>query len=115
MTCASPIARGASSASYDQTTDSTVLTERAPPSYLEIAGTNNAGASAPYLSFNGSGYARARAGSNDAANAVMSIKRNDTSQAAADGKTRRVIVALIGRVRACRPSFDHGCNTSATD
>lgn len=100
--------------SYDQASDSTVLTERAPPSYIAISGTNNSGASAPYLGFGNSGYARSKS-SGSAANAVMTIKRNDTSQAAADAETRRVIVALTGRVRACRPSSDQGCTTDATD
>lgn len=102
-------------ASFDEGTDLTVLTERAPPAYLQIAGTNDAGASAPYLSFGGTGYARVKSGSSNTANAVMTIKRNDASQAAADAETRRVIVAITGRVRACRPSTDQGCTTDATD
>lgn len=101
--------------SYDQATDATVLTERTPPSYMAITGTNNAGASAPYLSFGSTGYARITASSTGSANAVLTIKRSDASQATTDAQTRRIIVALTGRVRACRPSSDQGCTTDATD
>ena len=101
--------------SFDEGTDLTVLTERAPPSYIQIAGTNDAGADAPYLSFGSTGYARVKSGSSSTANAVVTIKRNDASQAAADAETRRIIVAITGRVRACRPSTDQGCTTDATD
>ncbi len=101
--------------SFDEGTDLTVLTERAPPSYIEVTGTNNAGASSPYLSFGSTGYARIKSGSSGSANAVLSLKRSDASQAAADAQTRRIIVAITGRVRACRPSSDQGCTTDATD
>lgn len=102
--------------SFDEGTDLTVLTERAPPSYIQISGTNDAGASAPYLSFGATGYARVISGSSStSSSAVMTLKRNDASQAAADAETRRIIVAITGRVRACRPSSDQGCTTDATD
>lgn len=103
-----------SNGSFDEGTDITVLAEPAPPSYIEIAGTNNAGSDTPYVGFGSSGYARSKAGDGDA-NAVVTIKRNDVASAATASETRRVIIALTGRVRACRPSTDQGCTTNATD
>ena len=46
---------------------------------------------------------------------TLSIARNDLSGTDQAEQTRRVIVARTGRARACRPSTDTTCTTTATD
>lgn len=103
--------------SYDAGTDTLVLSEPAVPSFLEITGNNSAAIStnpSPHIGFNGSGFARSIPSSNALANLTLLIKRNDTSTVNADSETRLVIVARTGRTRACKPSGDSSCTTSAT-
>ncbi|WP_280192411.1 GspH/FimT family pseudopilin [Delftia sp. PS-11] len=97
------------SGSYSDTSDALVLTERAPPSYISVA----LAGTATSLGFNSSGYARDASG--NLLNTVMTIRRTDTSTASANEETRRIVVALTGRSRACKPSTDTSCTTSAAN
>lgn len=87
--------------------DRIIATYNTPlPSYFEVVPTGSAGATVPYLSFNGSGYPRTTSG--NFGNASLNIRRNDISGAPQLEQTRRVMISKNGRVRVCKP-------TSASD
>jgi type IV fimbrial biogenesis protein FimT len=67
------------------------------PSYFTVT---FSGATTDLTVFNASGYARTMSGSY---NSTFSIARNDLSAAANLEQTRRIKVALTGRVRSCKP------------
>ena len=102
------------------TTDTLVLVQPAPPSYITITGNKNAAHSTPYIMFDSSGYPRSKAVSSGGAtglgNLTMTLTRNDTSGAEAIEQTRLIIIANTGRARSCKPlsSADSNCSASAT-
>ncbi|MBI1625097.1 GspH/FimT family pseudopilin [Comamonas suwonensis] len=100
--------------SFDEGTDLFIQTQPALVSYITMTGNNNAAASNPYISFDSAGYARTVGGSG-LTNLALSIKRNDVSTAETPEQSRLVIVARTGRTRACKPSTDSSCTTSATN
>lgn len=101
---------------YSATADTTVLVQGTTPSYITITGTGNAAISpASYIMFDSSGYAKSYGSSPGVANLTLSIVRSDVPSAQADAETRRIVVALTGRVRSCRPSTDSACTSSATN
>ena len=100
--------------SFDEGTDLFIQTQPALVSYIAMTGNNNAAASNPYISFDSAGYARTVGGSG-LTNLALSIKRNDVSTAETPEQSRLVIVARTGRTRACKPSTDSSCTTSATN
>ena len=100
--------------SFDEGTDLFIQTQPALVSYITMTGNNNAAASNPYISFDSAGYART-VGGNGLTNLALSIKRNDVSTADTPEQSRLVIVARTGRTRACKPSTDTSCTTSASN
>ena len=100
--------------SFDEGTDLFIQTQPALVSYITMTGNNNAAASNPYISFDSAGYART-VGGNGLTNLALSIKRNDVSTADTPEQSRLVIVARTGRTRACKPSTDTSCTTSANN
>jgi type IV fimbrial biogenesis protein FimT len=64
--------------------------------------------------FNASGYARTM---NNSYNSTFGIQRNDLTAAAQLEQTRRIKVALTGRVRSCKPasSTDTTCPASGNE
>lgn len=101
-------------------TDTLVLVQSAPPSYIAVTGSGNAALSTPYIMFDSSGYPRSKAGSGggttSTGNLTMTLTRNDVSGAEAIDQTRRIIIANTGRARSCKPlsSTDSNCAASAT-
>ncbi len=101
-------------------TDTLVLSQAAPPSYIEVIGNSNAALSTPYIMFDSSGYPRSKAGSgggtSGTGNLTMTLRRTDVSGVEQVDQTRRVIIANTGRVRSCRPlsSSDSNCAASTT-
>lgn len=97
---------------YTEGTDIAVQTQDALKSYFSITGNNIAAGSTPYIKFDNSGYSV----DNSAAPAALSltIARTDAPSTSALEETRRVVVARTGRVRACKPSADTSCTSSAT-
>lgn len=94
--------------------DIVVQQQPALASYFNVTGSGTAtGTTAPYMMFDPSGYAKTKAGG--FGELTLSIVRNDLTGTAQDEQTRRVIVARTGRPRACKPSTDTTCTTSATD
>ena len=100
--------------SFEEGTDLFIQTQPALVSYIAMTGNNNAAASSPYISFDSAGYART-VGGNGLTNLALSIKRNDVSTADTPEQSRLVIVARTGRTRACKPSTDTSCTTSANN
>jgi type IV fimbrial biogenesis protein FimT len=98
---------------YTASSDVLVLEREAMPSYITISGTGNANSGAPYIMFNGSGYARSYGSSPGVANLTLTIARNDIAAAQVNAEMRRIVVALTGRVRSCRPSNDSSCTTNS--
>jgi type IV fimbrial biogenesis protein FimT len=96
------------------TGDVIVMTQPAPPSYLSVTGYGTtATATAPYLMFNGSGYA-----TNTAAGLggqALKIKRTDVSGTAQYDQIRNVMIARTGRVRTCKPANPPDANCVAGD
>ena len=99
-------------ANYDYSPNLTVYTSSPPPTYLTISANGTASGGTPYIMFDASGYTVTK---NNAFGSVnFSIARNDVSASDAAEQTRRVILAITGRARTCRPSNDTSC-TSAAD
>lgn len=78
---------------------------------LELVGTETAGASPPFIRFDGSGYLRD--GANGFVQLAMTIRRRDTAgRADALSQTRHVLIGQTGRLRSCTPTSasDAGCS-----
>lgn len=100
---------------YTASSDTLVMAREAMPSYIAVSGAGNANedSGAPYIMFNGSGYARSYGSSPGAANLTLTITRNDVASAQVSAEMRRIVVALTGRVRSCRPSNDSSCTSNS--
>lgn len=99
---------------YTASTDQVVFTREALPSYIDVTGTDSAGSAPSYIMYNGSGFLRTTAGAS-ATNTTLSIVRNDVSGSEAFAQTRRLKVALTGRIRVCTPTSgsDPACAETA--
>lgn len=97
------------------TGDVVVATYPALKTYFDATGTGIASGSAPYVMFNGSGYARQQNGA--LGPVTIEVKRNDLTGSALLEQTRRLKVASTGRVRVCKPTSatDVNCSASAND
>ena len=93
--------------------DVTITTKEAAPSYLDISGTGSASGTTPYIMFDASGYPKTKTGSFGGLS--FSVVRNDVDSSTAASETRRLIIALTGRIRTCKPSTDATCTASATN
>ena len=100
------------SQSFDVTKDEVVLSQPALPDYLTISGNGNAGASPPYVLYNGSGYSRDTSGAFGAL--AFTLSRNDVPSNQVIAMTRRLIVANTGRARTCRPTSASDATCAAT-
>lgn len=100
---------------FDSGTDVTVLKQAALPSYFGVSGSGTAVASgAPYILFDASGYAKTKTAGFGAL--TFSIARNDISNAnELAQQTRRIVIAMTGRPRACRPGTDVTCTVTAQE
>ncbi|XAH21729.1 GspH/FimT family pseudopilin [Xylophilus sp. GW821-FHT01B05] len=90
--------------------DILVATRGALPSYFSLQGVGVASGANPYVLFNGSGYAREKAGG--LGGVTLNLTRNDITDASELlNQTRRIKVAVTGRVRVCKPvkSTDANC------
>lgn len=98
---------------YTASSDVLVLEREVMPSYITISGTGNANSANPYIMFNSSGYAKSYESPPGVANLTLTIARNDIATAQVNAETRRIVVALTGRVRSCRPSNDSSCTANS--
>lgn len=98
---------------YTAANDVLVLTKEAPPSYLTVSGNGVANEAAPYIMFDPSGYASKKSTST-VPNLTLTITRNDVSASEAAEQTRRLVIAVTGRARVCKPATDSTCGASAT-
>jgi len=92
--------------------DEIMLALPAFPACLTITGNGTAAGPAPYIAYDGSGYAKAKNGGFGAL--TLNLTRNDVSASQASAQTRRIVIANTGRLRSCRPDQDASCiaNTS---
>ncbi len=99
---------------YAAASDITVLTSEAKPSYMTIIGNNMAASTPPYIRFDASGYSKPKSG--DLPNLTLEIKRNDVSGSDLLSQTRRLKIAITGRVRVCTPksTTDATCNMTSS-
>ena len=104
---------GNTSQTFDATTDNVVLRQDAMPAYLTVSGTGPALGSSPYVMFDASGYAKLKAGGFGAA--TLNITRTDLTGADLLEQTRRIKIASVGRVRACKPKSATDNDCAATD
>jgi type IV fimbrial biogenesis protein FimT len=80
------------------------------PANLVITGTDTAAGSAPYVRFDGSGYARNATGFSSLA---LTVRRRDSvGTANQNAQTRHVLIAQSGRVRTCKPAGTTGTDTN---
>jgi len=93
--------------------DEVTLTLPAFPAWLTVTGNGTAAGNAPYIAYDGSGYAKKKDGGFDAL--TLSLARNDVGADQADAQTRRIVIARTGRLRACRPDPDPKKNTCPAD
>jgi type IV fimbrial biogenesis protein FimT len=78
-----------------------VMTQDALPTYFTVTGFN--------VKFDASGFAVATTSPTHVANGTFIVTRNDLSTAENTKESRKVIVDLTGRVRACKPATDSDC------
>jgi type IV fimbrial biogenesis protein FimT len=98
---------------YELGTDTLIYEKAEPlPSYLTITANNSPNASPPYIRFDAHGYPKPV--SSDLRNFTMSIARNDVTGSEEFSQTRRLIVAITGRARTCKPvsATDSTCSTT---
>ena len=103
---------------YTEGVDTLVQTQPAVSSFISISANGNAASSSPYISFDSAGYARTVVIPGNAtgpANLALTIQRNDVATANSSEETRLVIVARTGRIRACKPSGDSSCVSTAAN
>ena len=83
------------------------------PNYFTVTQVNKEGVD--FMLFNSSGFARTLDGKSY--NATFQIARNDLTASEQLAQTRRVKVAITGRVRSCKPSSatDTNCLASEVD
>ena len=103
------------SQAYEVATDIRISSQAAKPSYLTITGNGAAGATAPYIMFDASGYSKLKGTAGFGAS-TFEIKRNDVSGTPLLAQTRRLKIASTGRARICTPktSSDITCSATAT-
>jgi type IV fimbrial biogenesis protein FimT len=99
---------------YDESEDITVLKQGALQGYFSAAGQTGAGTAADYVMFDPSGYSKT-AGSAAFRSLTLSVARNDLSGTAKTEQTRLLVIAVTGRIRACRPATDTTCVVTATE
>ena len=92
--------------------DIPVQTREAPPTFLTVSGSGVANEAAPYIMFDPSGYA-AKKSASLVPNLRLTIARNDVPAADVPEQTRRLVIAITGRARVCKPAVDATCTTSA--
>jgi type IV fimbrial biogenesis protein FimT len=91
------------SQTFDESSDVTVSIEPALPSYINVSANRTASESPAYIMFNASGYPTDKSGS-AGGNLTLTITRTDVVGATPTvEQTRRIKVAVSGRVRACKP------------
>jgi len=99
---------------FDDGTDVTVLKQAALPAYFTVSGSGTAALSAPYILFDASGYATTKTAGFGAL--TLSIARNDISDSTLVAQqTRRIVIAMTGRPRSCRPDVDTSCIATALE
>ena len=95
---------------FDAIKDILISNIEALPSYMSVV---NSKAALTAVMFNGSGYAK-NVGGNQS-NSTFSIARTDVTDAnTIISQTRRVMVALTGRVKSCKPASATDANCLAT-
>lgn len=100
------------SGDYEVSSDITILTREAAPSYLTISNVGATAAANLYLRYDASGYSRLK---NSAFGAwTFEIKRNDVTGAELLAQTRRIKIASTGRARVCTPKTSSDANCLAT-
>lgn len=106
---------GNTSQAYDAATDNLVLKQNAMPAYLTVSGTGPATGTSPYIMFDASGYAKLKAGGFGAA--TLNLTRSDLTGTDLLEQTRRIKIANVGRVRACKPktATDADCSDTIAD
>lgn len=97
---------------YNAANDILIQTREAPPGFLTVSGTGVANEAAPYIMFDPSGYA-AKKSASLVPNLRLTIARNDVSAAEVAEQSRRLVIAITGRARVCKPSADATCTASA--
>jgi type IV fimbrial biogenesis protein FimT len=98
---------------YTASSDITVLSQPALQAYFTASSQTGAGTAAAYVLYDPSGYSKTTAAAFQSV--AVSIARNDISGADLADQTRRVVVAVTGRVRACKPATDTSCVAGATE
>ena len=98
---------------YTAATDITVLTQPGLQPYFTATGQTGTGAAATYVLFDPSGYSKTTTTAFQSV--TLSIARNDLSGADLADQTRRVVLAITGRARACKPLTDTSCTASAPE
>ncbi len=95
------------SATYSSTMDEVVLSREPLPSYFAIKADGSADPmrANPYIRFRSSGFPDVVGD-----NLTFNIERKDLSGSQKFAETRRVIIAVTGRIRICKPTSDTDAN-----
>ena len=101
------------SRAYEVATDIRISSQAAKPSYLTITGSGSAGATAPYIMFDASGYSKLTGTAGFGAS-TFEIKRNDVSGTPLLDQTRMLKIASTGRARICTPKTSSDATCDAT-
>jgi type IV fimbrial biogenesis protein FimT len=91
------------SQTFDETSDVTIATEPAMPTYINVSPNGTAAASPAYIMFDASGYPTTKAGGAPG-DLTITVTRTDVNATPTFEETRRISVARTGRVRSCKPA-----------
>ena len=94
------------SQTYTNNLDSTVLTQPALPAYITVIQKSAALGTGQYVLYDASGYSKTKLGAPGALS--ISLTRSDLTGSTLTDQTRRIMIALTGRARICKPTGQTG-------
>lgn len=104
------------SRTFEAATDVLISRQEALPSYFTVTGpcTTGSASGTSFVRFDASGFA-GMSSCNGIRNSNFLIERNDlpVNSPARLEQSRRVIISITGRVRACKPNGDASCTASS--
>lgn len=97
---------------FSENSDLLILENEFPSDTLKISASGTAAGNSPYISFDGSGYPRSKSSAPGNLTLNISLLTSDSSEVIKH--TRRIKLAVTGRIRSCKPASasDAQCSSS---
>ena len=96
---------------YNAGSDILIQSQVALAAYLNVQGNGSATGSAPYILYDASGYSKLANGSPSALS--LTLTRTDLAATPPPDQTRRIMIAVTGRPRTCKPITATDVNCAA--